>query len=653
MMQQLYIDGQLADLSENTEVPFTIQSNLLTGAAEFKGNRTLTVTLPATSHNRAIIEQAQVVQSGSDFPYLFHNVTYIRDGVPIITDGIGRLTSSTQDELRIAIVWGVRAAVDGLLGSEKSVADITTPAYIEFHSEPQVTAYNDALVDEVFYASLDTELHEGENTFYHTRVVFGRDIYDYTEEQPASPLLHPSVRMTWLLGQLENFYGVGIAWEDAMDIIGPMIVPLINKIPNDTTFNGGYKASSYEPSQMGGLAGNFIRFTTANQSPIIAAQANPPENNLVCETAFKGVVKYSFVLYINEADLVSVSRPVMRAKYGYSIGLRVGNTWHWCPILPEGMTFLQDKVVGGRITLYATGYLAVEMAVGDILAARIGITHNGVFNPEIASDMHVQGGPLWVNEIVGTKNEVQPGQLYPVEGNLPDIKPIELIKFLAAVTGYFPVQLSTANMLVMRPVAAVFDWSNAVDWSDRVLAVTDEPMAAEKAFTVDSWAQHNWWKWKGDDTVLGDYDGSIDVEDETIEKDRTVLTFPFAATDGNNVPLYTKEQRNGIPEIKYKAVQPRVLNIEEGDNGEAVGYFDLDMKRILADYYGDLAATMRHPVVITETIRISDVELVMFDESRPVYIGQHGAYFAVLELNVNGKGTATAKLLKLKKQEEI
>jgi hypothetical protein len=430
-----------------------------------------------------------------------------------------------------------------------------------------------------------------------------------------------------------------------MDDIDRMIVPLVNKIPNDTTYNFGFTASTSEPN-----VGNAIRFTISHPSPIITQTA---PTTLTCATAFTGLVKYTLSLYINEADLVPVSRPIMRAKYGYSLGLLVGNTVHWCPIMPEGYTFLADKIAGGRLTLYVSGYLNIEMAVDDVLMLIIGTTRNGTFDPNAAGDIHVQGGPLYIAEIIGKENEVQPDQMFPVEGNLPDIKPIDLVKFLAAVTGVFPTQASTTDTLVMCPVASVFDWSRIVDWSGRLLSPTARPVAANKAFAVDGWAQRNWWKWKEDDTVLGNYDGSIDVDDETLKNDRDVVTFPFAATDGNNVPLYTKEvKQGGVVETKYKAVQPRVLNLIEGSSGEAVGMFDMDMKRILADYYGDLAATMQQPSVITETIHITDVELSQVDETRPIYIRQHGAFFALLELNVKGNHTAEAKLLKLTKRQE-
>ena len=129
---------------------------------------------------------------------------------------------------------------------------------------------------------------------------------------------------------------------------------------------------------------------------------------------------------------------------------------------------------------------------------------------------------------------MQPTQQYPVQGNLPEIKVADLIKFLCAVTGAFPVQTNGENVLQFRQVEDVFDWSSAVDWTDMLLSQNAEAIAGEIGYTPNGWAQHNWWKWKEDETVGGDYDGSIDVDDETVDEERTVMTFPFAATDGNN-----------------------------------------------------------------------------------------------------------------------
>ena len=657
-MQQLYIDGKLADISESTEVSLTIVSNLLTGAADFVGNRSLTISLPSTMNNRQIISQADKVHTGNGVPYHFHNIEYMRNGVRVIAGGVGRLMSAGPDKIEIAVTWGVRAAVDALLVADDTLNDITTNAAITFNATPVVTAYTDAQTDEVFYAALDMVKHAGINEYFRMHIsMSGGKAWDTSNLQPSSSYLHPSVRMNWILGKLTARYGTTFDFGVAQADIDTMIVPLVNKIPNDITFNYGYAATIAEPPTWGGMAGNYVKFTTTNPSAIIGT-LTAPYISLPCATAFKGVVKFSIYFYINAADLTVVSYPIYHAMYGYRIIVSVGSDQQYVELLPEDMDIMVTSIVANRVNLYATGYLPVEMTVGQTLNMRIGCIDNGIYDIDLGAGIHIQGGNIWVNDIIGSDNEVQPGQAFPVGGNLPDIKPVDLVKFLAAVTGTFPVQASTDYNLIFKPVSDVFDFTRAVDWSDRVLSESTRPVAKKIEYAVGGWAQRNMWRWLEDETVNGDYDGGIDVDDETLEESRDIMTFPFAATDGNNIPVYTSERKwdgdagDWYDEIKYKEVKPRVLRMIEGNNSEAVGTFDMDMTTVIANKYGELPATMAHPIVITETMRMTDVQMATIDETRPIYLQQHAAHFALLELTAKAGGIAEVKLLKLTKTEE-
>jgi hypothetical protein len=96
-----------------------------------------------------------------------------------------------------------------------------------------------------------------------------------------------------------------------------------------------------------------------------------------------------------------------------------------------------------------------------------------------------------------------------------------------------------------------------------------------------------------------------------------------------------------------------VLHMDEDENGYAVGYFDGDMSQIITKYYYNLAATLRQPVVIKETVRMTDLQFMALNETKPIYLAQHRAYFALLSCELSQNGTAKVELLKLKKQEEV
>ena len=660
MIQQLYIDGVLADISESTSITLRHESNILTGAASFTANHSLTVSLPATIHNRKIFGLPSVVQTEVGEAYRWHDVDYIRDGIPVISGGRCRLMKATAEKIDLTMIWGMKRAIDAVVKGDMKLSDITTNASLEFHETPQLTPYTQAMSSstEVFYAEFDTIRYMSELEYYHMHVSFQNRSWDTNSLMGASSYLHPSVRMDWLLGKIEEQNGITFDFDDPFGEISTMIVPLISKIPNDITFNGGYSAHASDPTIWGDHTGNFIRFETTNASAIISPQQNPPETQLRCAQSFKGLLRFSIYMYIDE--LVSMGYPIFRSKYGYRLDVTSQGRTEACIIIPENTTFMaNERDANGRIGYTIRGSLPIEMDAGQLLTMRLTCISGGVASDSLYGGIHVYGGTVWVNDIIGDINEVQPTQQYPVEGNLPEIKVIDLIKFLCAVTGAFPVQSSTNDVLMFRQVEDVFNWARAEDWSSRLLSKHDPHDAEETGYTPSGWAQQNWWRWKQDDTVAGDYDGGITVDDATVEESRDVMTFPFAATDGNNIPMYTTEYKYNSDtqtwsrDIKWHKVEPRVLHIQKDDNDNAEAYFGFDMSQVIGQYYYDLVATMEHPVTIKETVMMTDLQFMSLDETKPIFLAQHGAYFALLSCELSQDGTAQVELLKLKKAEEI
>ena len=78
--QQLYIDGILMDLSEDTNVVLDIKSNLFNDVTKITSNYTYTIQLPRTVHNLSVLNQADRPKSGSKYPYIFHQCRYFRGG---------------------------------------------------------------------------------------------------------------------------------------------------------------------------------------------------------------------------------------------------------------------------------------------------------------------------------------------------------------------------------------------------------------------------------------------------------------------------------------------------------------------------------------------------------------------------------------------
>ena len=85
-------------------------------------------------------------------------------------------------------------------------------------------------------------------------------------------------------------------------------------------------------------------------------------------------------------------------------------------------------------------------------------------------------------------------------------------------------------------------------------------------YTLDNIAQNNWFRYKEDDNVMGNYDGNIQVDDATIEYERNAITLPFSACSTKGgvayIPLYSYNEEGEL-EGSLKTV---AQGLDEDDN---------------------------------------------------------------------------------------
>lgn len=101
-------------------------------------------------------------------------------------------------------------------------------------------------------------------------------------------------------------------------------------------------------------------------------------------------------------------------------------------------------------------------------------------------------------------------------------------------------------------------------------------------------------------------------------------------------------------EPQFSECKPRIMNVQADGLGKAVLRFNLNMQDIITAKYNDLAAAMQNAKVIKENVRLSNIEILAFDERTPVYLAQHASYFAVLEIKAAANGSAEVTMFKIK-----
>lgn len=687
--EQLYIDGVLVDIDDNTELTMDYNSQVLGDISKWACNKTWSVKLPKTVKNRKVLGFSDMVQAGVKAPYVFHVVRYFRNGVELIRNGRLSILSASDDGFDVCIIWGMFPAFELIKSNNVTLNMLESDERILFQQTNAPVNFSETAESDVFYAEMDCKLyedsveddtwkssggaisgtegaaeHSGVQRNFNGRRGTGRTIgtaamggrYGSANRIPV----HPCVKVSWLLGLIREQIGVDFCWTgEAKDYIDSLIVPVINNKANEMSYDGAFAATLSPSSVLGYLSvtvsnsitaiqttqGNVHTLTVAADSKLIFDVTGTYRRDVTRNYNNHGIYHLNGV-YIE----LAVTRGGEKAAY--IVG---SNSRH--PIS-------ESRKVAGYITFEIGGRGAISVVQGDQITFEL--KYDG---EEVLDGLYFAGGTI--TAAVGESDEVPIGGYFPIAENLPEIKIIDFVKFLSAVTGTFPKQALDGNKLTFVSFQDVWDnMSRAVDWTRRLIAPNGENSPQEMTYKGE-FCQHNLYKWKDDETVKGDYDGDLQIANDILEERKTIYEFPFAATDGNNVPLYKIENENSTsgssshmggtrageseestddltePERPtYSKCEPRILNLVEND-GKAKAWFDMDMQEIIDRRYACISRSLNAMKIITESIRIRDMELRNFDETVPVYLAQYGCYFAVLNMKVQADGLAEVKMIQL------
>lgn len=785
--QQLYIDGELVDLGEDTKFTLSIKSNLFRDITDIVSNNTYTVKLPKTVRNQRIIGHVDLVQNGgSTYPYAYHTAQYFRNGVQLIKNGRAAVMS-VGEEIELSIIWGIYPALQKIVDDDMSLNEIESDAHIQYLTANNPDDYDTAVQRGFFYANYnpyndetdyqwtesssvlgntritDIPLNNGAietpdvweycdfsvddtqtdykcclipvnylSTIYITNATGGDryrlyaflnsagavlqvadanqstrvpnvaesispgydvsyvlinilvsksvgvrisvrnsfptssdNIYDILYESSRFRDIRPVVTVPWILDRIKDTKGVAFNWQgDALSIVSSLAIPLIEDEPDSESYESTKVIFKLEPMvELGDI-------------PFYISQGSVffDTTDVLSKTA---VAKVDAKLYFNiKAEWrweVDTKSPVYSAgtKVYYlltpcqlimSIKPRVEDTTDTdidnstkYTIGEEGAGYIEKSDLQDGIgTVILAGAGEIDLHEGDTISFAL---VNSYGTPKSLIFM-----PIDVTAVLKEENGVPRGGMYPIAKNLPDIAVTDFIKFLCAITGTFPLQIDISGSVDFTEFDTIFNLSRAVDWTAKLIAQSDDNKPQEIEFSLDDYAQQNWYRWKEDDKTHGNYDGCLTIDNSTLEATRDVFVFPFAASDGDNVPLKdydAREKYEITTDLTYHAViseiknadadcEPRIMNLYRSANGNASLRFDIRMQDILDSKYKNLAASLQQAKVIKETMSLSDIEIMEFDETRPVYLAQYGAYFAVMEIETDEDGTSEVTMLEIK-----
>jgi hypothetical protein len=123
---QLYINDQLADLSNDSPIALTFQINNLAEVQNQQGNTSNQFKLPLTQRNRQILGFPDDLAFATNLPYQKYQAKLVQDGLEIVPYGIAELNGIDQDTANITILSGNVDFFDAIGGKLYDMGDSTS-----------------------------------------------------------------------------------------------------------------------------------------------------------------------------------------------------------------------------------------------------------------------------------------------------------------------------------------------------------------------------------------------------------------------------------------------------------------------------------------------------------------------------------------------
>lgn len=585
MNEMLFINNEMMDLSENINITLNYKNNIFTDLSKIVGNNSYTIQLPKTVKNLRIIGNADAPASGSDFPRTSHPCRYFRNGVEIIPNGRAVLMS-VGDSIEVVITWGSTTGFASLVEDGKNLNEL---------------ARRDDYI--VWKQNLTPDLY-GFSTEIKDVVLADIDFGLKTGELHAS--MHPSARLGYIFDLIQEVYGVRFEFPvDKKDIITSLLFPLLTR-------NGGYANSLTNEKNVYYTMGWL-------------EQSGGSDSGKVFQYSYSN--GYIGSIRIMEAGTVKIT-PNFKSGVQISFSVRYGdNTLSNAMYLPyriESGLYIYDQSI------------ELELSEGDYFALPVLLGY--------ASGLDVEYPTFTFGMVT---DEIQLNDKFPIVENLPKVKTTDFIKAVAAMVGVFAMPSEDGSVIRFISIDRL-SHEYAFDWSERLLPHTDENKPMNISYTLDDFARNNLFKYKDDESVAINADGSISVGDSTLEYERDSVTLPFAASDSRGmrafIPVY-KYNDEGMPELQD--VEPRILR-EIDVNGYSTGTFKgLSWGELLAEYYGTYQRMVGMPVIITEKMIMDDIQLRDLDMTRSIYLKQYGRYYAIIEIKAPSDGVCECRLLQI------
>lgn len=663
-------DWQNLDLNPRETFALDFINNLFTDISSITSNRSAcTIKIPRTRRNDKIFDCAYNPTYSSKFPYRYHECRCRINDIDVTGKAYMYLLDMEDGNYRIAIVFGLMQNCKKWVEENPSLRQL--PDNKESIQWDWQAAYNDGP-------------HAGMPDPW-APIWHGDDAASYAAHNGLSKAMYfgiynPGFALTWpevLLANVHPFVTLREIWER---IIAANNLNFI--LPSDVERDMEDVALVLTK-----INGNIPNGVATIHTTTLDEQANRP--------VYGRYPRYKFGFHIEDEGYFDLSNNSANRVYSRGVKPVILNI---NILLNNASSLIYD--VGGdtsklKLTVYDSvinekQYITPENMGNGVLwyHGQVTLTGKGDEDERQGRDPNEVIGRLEVEinssndwtlvsrnltQIAATgsvqyiiyENAIDYPNRFLMIPNLPEISQLEFVKAVCGMYCLFPVIRNADDETVEFVRFDTFEENkmNAYDWSNKLLERDlDAPEVID--YKTGVFAKKNRVSYKKDDKENVTNEAFIEVDDDTLEEEKDLVVFPWAASNGNTINQYKiveyEYQTNADPpqtvighKSEFTECEYRLMRVQEWYNSQnktvtQLAFYNLSPEYLITQYYGTYIGISTETKTLKENIMLNEIDLKTMDFTRPVYLRKYGRFFAVKSIRWNaGDRYSEVELIKL------
>lgn len=643
-------DWQQLDMNQGEQFALDFINNLFTDISSITSSSTAsTIRIPRTVHNDKVFDCAYNPTYNSSFPYRYHECRCRFNDIDITGKSYMYLVSVEEGFYRIVIVFGLMQNCKKWIEDNPGLRQL--PDNGECIQWDWQAAYNDGphagMPDPwapIWYGD-DAASYAAHNGLSKA-MYFG--IYNpgfpLTYENVSLANVHPFVTLREIWERITEANNLRFVLppdvERDMEELALVLTKIDGNTPNGVPAIHTTQISSphlmhrppyrfwFHLSEEGYFDTATNLFNRVFSQGITAVTLNI---NIILEN-------YEFQGLSNLIHYVGGNMNKLKMK----IVDTVSNTQHYITPVNTGTSDSQ-LFYSGRVTLEgnevngaAIGYLMVEIEPTNY-------QEDWVTVEEYLRDISATGSVQYITY----QDSVNYPNKFLLIPNLPDVSQLDFVKAICGMYCLFPVVHNAEDEIIHFVKFDTLEDNviKAYDWSNKHLE-TDRHAPKYADFDIGIFAKRNRIAYKKDDKEDVTCESIIEVNDDTLEKEKDLVVFPWAASNGNTIEQYkivneidtSTDPPTVTRKVEFTECEYRLMRVQEWYNYALkkvtrLSFYNLSTEYLISQYYTTYIGTSTESKQLKENIMLNELDLKTMDFTCPVYLRKYGRFFAVKSIH--------------------